>query len=204
MPLTLRHSPTSPYVRKVVVAAAERGLAERLQFQATNPWDPSDDLPGDNPLGKVPALKLEDGTVLFDSPVIVRYLDTLHAGEPLFPQDGARRWWVERTHALADGVLDAAVTRLIENVRRPSELYWADWDARQKAKIDRALDDLALDVDRLASDPPDVAAVAAACALGYLDFRFQAEDWRASRPDLAQWYAAFADRASMQETVPKG
>jgi glutathione S-transferase len=111
---------------------------------------------------------------------------------------------VERTHALADGVLDAAVTRLIENVRRPSELYWADWDARQKAKIDRALDDLALDVDRLASDPPDVAAVAAACALGYLDFRFQAEDWRASRPDLAEWYAAFADRASMQETVPKG
>ena len=204
MPLTLRHSPTSPYVRKVVVAADERGLAGRLRFQATNPWDPADDLPGDNPLGKVPALKLDDGTVLFDSPVIVRYLDTLHAGEPLFPQDGARRWWVERTHALADGILDAAVTRLIENVRRPSELYWADWDARQKAKIDRALDDLALDVDRLAGDPLDVAAIAAACALGYLDFRFQAEDWRASRPDLAQWYAAFADRASMQETVPKG
>jgi glutathione S-transferase len=204
MPLTLRHSPTSPYVRKVVVAATERGLADRLQFQATNPWDPADDLPGDNPLGKVPALKLEDGTVLFDSPVIVRYLDTLHAGTPLFPGDGDRRWWVERTHALADGILDAAVTRLIENVRRPKELYWGDWDARQKAKIDRALDALALDADRLAGDPPDIAAIAAACALGYLDFRFQAEDWRASRPDLAQWYAAFADRASMQETVPKG
>ena len=204
MPLTLRHSPTSPYVRKVVVAAAERGLGDRLAFQATNPWDPADDLPGDNPLGKVPALKLEDGTVLFDSPVIVRYLDTLHDRAPLFPQDAGRRWWVERTHALADGILDAAVTRLIENVRRPSELYWADWDARQKAKIDRALDDLALDVDRLAVDPPDVAAIAAACALGYLDFRFQAEDWRASRPDLAEWYAAFADRTSMQETVPKG
>ena len=204
MPLTLRHSPTSPYVRKVVVAAAERGLGDRLAFQATNPWDPADDLPGDNPLGKVPALKLDDGTVLFDSPVIVRYLDTLHDRAPLFPQDAGRRWWVERTHALADGILDAAVTRLIENVRRPSELYWADWDARQKAKIDRALDDLALDVDRLAVDPPDVAAIAAACALGYLDFRFQAEDWRASRPDLAEWYAAFADRTSMQETVPKG
>jgi glutathione S-transferase len=204
MPLTLRHSPTSPYVRKVVVAAAERGLADRLSLRATNPWDPADDLPGDNPLGKVPALKLDDGTVLFDSPVIVRYLDTLHDRAPLFPQDGGRRWWVERMHALADGILDAAVTRLIENVRRPSELYWADWDARQKTKIDRALDDLALDVDRLAGDPPDIAAIAAACALGYLDFRFQAEDWRASRPDLAQWYASFADRASMQETVPKG
>mgnify|MGYP006284675649 FL=1 len=204
MPLTLRHSPTSPYVRKVVVAADERGLAGRLSFQATNPWDPADDLPGDNPLGKVPALKLEDGTVLFDSPVIVRYLDTLHDGAPLFPQDGDRRWWVERTHALADGILDAAVTRLIENVRRPKELYWADWDARQKAKVDRALDDLALDVDRLKSDPPDLAAIAAACALGYLDFRFQAEDWRASRPDLADWYAGFAYRESMQKTVPKG
>ena len=204
MPLTLRHSPTSPYVRKVVVAAAERGLGDRLAFQATNPWDPADDLPGDNPLGKVPALKLEDGTVLFDSPVIVRYLDTLHDRAPLFPQDAGRRWWVERTHALADGILDAAVTRLIETVRRPKELYWADWDARQKAKIDRALDDLALDVDRLAVDPPDIAAIAAACALGYLDFRFRAEDWRASRPDLAEWYAAFADRTSMQETVPKG
>jgi glutathione S-transferase len=204
MPLTLRHSPTSPYVRKVVVAADERGLAGRLSFQATNPWDPADDLPGDNPLGKVPALKLEDGTVLFDSPVIVRYLDTLHDGAPLFPHGGDRRWWVERTHALADGILDAAVTRLIENVRRPKELYWADWDARQKAKVDRALDDLALDVDRLKSDPPDLAAIAAACALGYLDFRFQAEDWRASRPDLADWYAGFADRESMQKTVPKG
>jgi len=204
MPLILRHSPTSPYVRKVVVAAAERGLAEHVRFQATNPWDPADDLPGDNPLGKVPALKLEDGTVLFDSPVIVRYLDTLHDRAPLFARDGDRRWWVERTHALADGILDAAVTRLIETVRRPKELYWADWDARQKAKIERALDALALEVDRLVEDPPDIAAIAAACALGYLDFRFQAEEWRASRPDLANWYAGFAARASMQDTVPRG
>jgi glutathione S-transferase len=204
MPLTLRHSPTSPYVRKVAVAAAERGLAEQLQFQATNPWDPADDLPGENPLGKVPALKLDDGTVLFDSRVIVRYLDTLHGSAPLFPQDGARRWRVERTHALADGILDAAVTRLIETVRRPSQLYWADWDARQKVKIDRALDDLASAVDRLTGDPPDVAAIAAACALGYLDFRFPGEDWRTGRPDLAQWYAGFANRPSMRDTVPKG
>jgi glutathione S-transferase len=203
MSLVLRHSPTSPYVRKVVVAAAERGLSDQLSFKATNPWDPADDLPGENPLGKVPALRLPDGTVLFDSAVIVRYLDVLHDGPRLFPQD-SQRWWVERTHALADGILDAAVTRLIENVRRPAELYWADWDARQKAKIDRALDALELDVDRLTSEPPDIAAIATGCALGYLDFRFSAEDWRASRPGLAAWYAGFADRAAMQDTVPQG
>ncbi|MBK1696688.1 hypothetical protein CKO21_05465 [Rhodovibrio salinarum] len=202
--MTLRHSPTSPYVRKVVVAATERGLADRLELKATNPWDPADDLPGDNPLGKVPALKLEDGTVLFDSPVIVRYLDTLHGAAPLFPQDGDRRWWVERTHALADGILDAAVARLIETVRRPKEFYWADWEARQTDKIDRALDLLAPEVDRLASDPPDIAAIAVGCALGYLDFRFANDDWRAGRPGLAQWYTRFAERASMQDTVPKG
>jgi glutathione S-transferase len=204
MPLTLRTSRTSPYVRKVMVAAAERGLSDRLALQATNPWDPADDLPDDNPLGKIPALRLEDGTVLFDSPVIVRYLDTLHDRAPLFPNDGDRRWWVERTHALANGILDAGVARLIERLRRPKELYWADWDARQKTKIERALDALAPDAGRLASDPPDAAAIAAGCALGYLDFRFADEDWRASRPELARWYDRFAGRESMLDTVPKG
>jgi glutathione S-transferase len=134
--------------------------------------------------------------------VIVRYLDTLHDRAPLFPADDTR-WWVERTHALADGILDAAVTRLIENVRRPDALYWADWDARQKAKIDRAVDALDREVDRLRGEPPTIAALAAACALGYLDFRFQADEWRAGRTRLADWCAEIAERPALAQTVPK-
>lgn len=201
--MILRHSPTSPYVRKVNVAAAELGLADSIGRKQTNPWDPEDDLPKDNPLGKVPALILDDGETLFDSPVIVEYLDSLHDGEKLIPDSGPRRWWALRTHAVGDGILDAAVTRLIENVRRPKELFWAEWDQRQADKIARALDHLEETAGQL-EERLTIGQICVGCALGYLDFRFPKEDWRASRRRLAAWYDTFAQRPSMQETVPKG
>lgn len=199
--MILRYSPTSPYVRKVNVAAWELGLWDALTWKQTDPWDPADDLPHDNPLGKVPALVLEDGETLIDSTAILDYLDTRHDGEKLIPENGARRIWALKMYAIGDGMLDAAVTRLIERVRRPKELYWADWDARQRDKIGRALDWLEPRAEELETRLT-TGQIAVACALGYIDFRFPDEHWRQSRPGLAAWYGAFAERPAMAATRP--
>ena len=113
--MKLRSSPTSPYVRKVLVTLAETGQQDRVEAISTNPWDPATDLPRFNPLGKVPALILDDGVVLVDSPVICEYLDSLHDGDRLFPAAGPARWRVLRQQALADGILDAAILRLLDD-----------------------------------------------------------------------------------------
>ena len=200
--MQLRYSPTSPYVRKVMVTAIETGLDENIEKIPTNPWDAATDLPADNPIGKVPALKLDNGETLFDSPVICEYLDSLHGGEKLFPAAGGARWSVLRLHALADGILDAAVLRLLEG-KRPAELQSKDWADRQKQAIDRSLNELEKKSDQLDGKPITIAHVACGCALGYLDFRFSADNWRDGRPKLSQWYEAFSKRDSMRQTVPK-
>lgn len=200
--MQLRYSPTSPYVRKVMVTAIETGLDQNIEKIPTNPWAPDTDLPDDNPVGKVPALRLDSGETLFDSPVICEYLDSLHHGEKLFPAAGDARWNVLRLHALADGILDAAVLRLLEG-KRPAELQSKDWTERQKKAIDRSLDELERKSDQLEGKPTTMAHVACGCALGYLDFRFPGDDWRDGRPKLSEWYEEFSKRESMRATVPK-
>ncbi len=200
--MRLRYSPTSPYVRKVSVSAIELGLAERIARLPTDPHDPNSGLERDNPLGKVPALTLQDGEVLYDSPVICEYLDSLHDGAKLFPPAGPERWQALRRQALGDGILDAAVLRMSETVRRPAELRWPAWLERQGGKIARALDALESEVAGL-DGGLTIGQITIGCALGYLDFRFPDDDWRAARPNLAAWYDAFARRPSMQETVPQ-
>ena len=196
--MKLRHAPTSPYVRKVVVVLAELALDDRVERIDTLVWDPATDIGATNPLGKVPALITDDGTVLYDSPVICEYLNDL-AGGPLYPA-GAARWPALRLQALGDGILDAAILRLLES-RRPAALQSADWMARQKRVIDRALDALEGEVGAW-GEAPTIAQVTAGCALGYLDFRFGDEDWRPGRPSLAAWYDGFAARPSMQNSIP--
>ena len=173
---------------------------DQIEIVETNPWSPDTDLGQDNPLGKVPALITEDGMVLFDSPVICEYLDSLGAAATLFPPAGTGRWSALRAQALGDGILDAAVLRLLES-RRPEAQQSADWAARQKRAIERSLD--ALEADRATLDGPvTIGQIDVGAALGYLDFRFAADDWRATRPGLTAWYEAFAARPSMQEIVP--
>ncbi|MEK7820711.1 MAG: glutathione S-transferase N-terminal domain-containing protein, partial [Pseudomonadota bacterium] len=118
--MKLRFSPTSPYVRKVCVVALETGLFARLDLAPTNVWAADTDIGRDNPLGKVPALATDGGEVLFDSPVICEYLDSLHDGAKLFPAAGGARWTALRRQALADGILDASVLRFLENRRKDS------------------------------------------------------------------------------------
>lgn len=199
--MKLRYSPTSPYVRKVMVAAIEMGLADGIELLPTNVWDAATDIAAHNPLGKVPALVLDDGSVLFDSPVICEYLDSLHDGEKLLPATGPARWTVLRYQALADGILDAAILRLLEGKRPPGEKSDA-WIGRQKVAIDRALDELEREADDLGT-AVSLGTVAIGCVLGYLDFRFADDNWRANRPALADWYDVFCDRPAMVETVPK-
>jgi len=200
--MQLRYSPTSPYVRKVMATAIETGLDKEIEKIPTNPWDAATDLPSDNPIGKVPALVIDDARVLFDSPVICEYLDSLHDGEKLFPSGGDARWSALRLQALGDGILDAAVLRLLEG-RRPEEGQSPDWVERQKKVVDRALDTLEKEADTLKGDGAGIGEISAGCALGYLDFRFPDDDWRSGRPKLTGWHEKFSQRASMKETVPK-
>jgi glutathione S-transferase len=199
--MRLRYSPTSPYVRKVTATAHELGLDERIERVPTNAWDPASDLPGDNPLGKVPTLLLDDGEVLYDSPVICAYLDDL-AGGRLLPASGPARWRVLRDEALADGVLDAAVLVFIERNKRDEGQRSDWWQQLQLDTVTRSLDVL----DGLAKeygDAPDLGQLAVACALGYLDFRFPELAWRQGRAALDGWHAAFAARPSLQATIPR-
>ncbi len=199
--MTLRFSHTSPYARKVLVSALETGLIKQITLAPTNPWAPDTDLPADNPLGKVPALITADGMALFDSPVICEYLDSLHDGPKLFPAAGPDRWRALRQQALADGIVDAAVNRRLDAQRPPAQQS-LDWQERQARAVARACATLELDAAEFAAGPPTIGAVAAACALAYLDFRFPEDDWRAGRPALSTWFGAFSQRPSMVQTVP--
>lgn len=200
--MRLYHSPTSPYVRKVMVLLHESGALDQVALitGSGTPLDPGSAPLDANPLGKVPALERDDGPAIYDSRVITRYLDD-RLGAGLYPP--APRLWDSLTiEATADGILDAALLMVYEWRIRPEELRFAPWVDGQWAKIDRALDMLESRwIDHLAG-PLDMGQIAVACALGYLDFRHDARGWRQGRLRLAEWAATFAARPSMQATQP--
>lgn len=201
--MKLRHSPTSPYVRMVMVTLHETGQAGSVELVPTNVWDPSTDIARNNPLGKVPALILGDGTTYIDSSMICEYLDSLHGGPKLYPAAGADRWRALQLYWLAKGVIDATIDRVVEVGRRPPELRWPEWLERRKAATGRALDLLEREVSSL-GDAVTIAHVGIGCALGYLDLRFPGDEWRTGRQKLTAWYdEGFARRPSMVATVPK-
>jgi glutathione S-transferase len=193
--MKLRYSTTSPFVRKVRVLAIETGQIDRIELVKTVTTDP--DLGRDNPLQKVPALELEDGSSLYDSRVICEYLDAQTGGK-LFPAAGPARWTALRRQALADGMADAAVLRMMES-RKPEHQRSADWDKRQQLKVTQGL--AALERDHLGPQL-DIGTLAVAIVLDYLDFRFKAEDWRQDHPKLAAWHKTFSERASLKKTLP--
>ncbi|WRH62924.1 MAG: glutathione S-transferase [Fuscovulum sp.] len=198
----LYFSPTSPYVRKVMVLLHETGQIGEVELVmgSGNPVDPAGAPLDANPLGKVPALERPDGPALYDSRVICRYLDA-RAGAGLYPE-GARLWDTLTVEATGDGILDAALLMVYEGRIRPEELRFAPWVEGQWAKVDRALDALETRWIAHLEGPLDAGQIAVGCALGYLDFRHDARDWRNGRPRLAGWFAGFDVRASMRATVP--
>lgn len=191
--LTLRTSPASPFGRKVRIAATLLGLEARVAVVAADTNDPGDLLRQQNPLGKIPALIAEDGETIFDSRVIVEYLDGLAGGGRLIPADWAARIPALTLQALADGIADAAVLQIYERrMREPAERS-AKWVDYQAGKVTRALAALEANPpkDCATAGATHVGAVALACTLGYLDLRFAGE-WRAAHPRLAGWLASFA------------
>ncbi|MGE8408147.1 MAG: glutathione S-transferase N-terminal domain-containing protein [Pseudomonas sp.] len=202
--MTLYHSPLSPFVRKVMVFLHETGQIDRVAVKTINlsPVSPDADLNRDNPVGKIPALVLDNGNVLHDSRVILEYLDLQHVGNPLIPREGSARWQRLTLASQADAIMDAAVLTRYERFLRPVEKQWDDWLLAQEEKIRRGLADLeAAHMAELAS-VFDVAAIGTACALGYIDLRMPDFGWREQQPKLAAWYAEVSQRESMRLTAP--
>jgi glutathione S-transferase len=188
--LVLRSSPASPFGRKIKIAAGVLGLDDQIEIQPADTTDPTDTVRKQNPLGKIPALVLEDGMVLFDSRVILEYLDHRAGGGRIVPTDASARFAALRLQALADGMMDAAILLIYEGRWRPADRREAKWVDHQAGKVARAL--AALEADPPILDaPPDMGRIALACALGYQDFRF-AGSWRKDHPRLVAWLDKFA------------
>ena len=198
--MKLYYSPTSPFVRKVNVFASEAGLAEKIEWVKTNPWQAEDILTAENPLSKIPTLITDDGKVIYDSRVICEYLDTLHDGNKFHPENSDERWQVLRMQALADGILEAGIARFLEK-KRSSEQQSIDWDNTQREAIERGLDYLESTVAEWGNHL-DIGVITIACTLGWLDFRIPNEDWRVKRPQLKTWFIEFSKRESMLATMP--
>ncbi len=200
--MRLLGSLTSPYVRKARIALAEKKI--EYTFELEDPWDAKSRVADANPLGKVPVLVLEDGSTLFDSRVIVEFLDSVSPISRLIPAGNREKIEVKRWEALADGVLDAAVAVVLER-RRPAKQKSEVLIGRQMDKIERGVAVMARDL----ADKPwctghafTLADIACGVALGYLDFRVGAFDWRVLHANLVKLTAKLAERPSFADTAP--
>lgn len=203
--MKLFFSAASPYVRKVRVTAMETGLDGKIENVTitVGPTKPDPAYGESNPLYKVPTLVTDGGEVLYDSPVICAYLDSLHDGAKLMPPSGGARWQALRLEALADGMTEAGLLIRYELLLRPEDKRSAEWMAGQAAKVNTSLDSLEHDIEELAG-PLTIGQIAVGCAVGWLDFRRPVGDPLAKRPNLASWYRAFLKRPSMAATMPQG
>ena len=196
----LFYSVTSPYARKVLVTAMEKGFCGDLELVTCNPHDSGSELIVSNPLSRIPTLVLEDGTALYDSPVICEWLDERGDGPELIPAGGPPRWAVLRLQALADGMMDDAYDNVMESRRPLSQQSPRDMETRSVALVRSAA---AMDTDLNAVHGDiTLSHIAAACALAYLDFRLPHIDWREGNSFLTEWFKGFLKRPTMAATRP--
>ncbi|MFY0633629.1 MAG: glutathione S-transferase [Vannielia sp.] len=201
MPYILHHSPASPFVRMVMVVAHEVGLVDEIECSASvgTPLEPGSMPVAQNPLGKIPTLERPDGPAMFDSRVICRFLDSQASGK-LYPE--GRIWEVLTLEAMAHGVTEAILAMTYEARLRPEEKQSAEIVEAQWSKAHRAAAQANSRWMSHLSGPIDAAQIALACGLGYADFRHPARDWRSGNEALAEWFARFSERPSMQATQP--
>ncbi|HEV2574044.1 MAG TPA: glutathione S-transferase family protein [Beijerinckiaceae bacterium] len=200
--MLLRGTTSSPFVRKVRIAAHHLNLDSQMSLVTVDAANAVESIGPDNPLRKIPVLRLDNGRRLYDSRVILEYLDHLAGGDRLLPKDWDKRLDALTGQALGDGILDAGVLIVYEGRHRPKEIHHEPWLAYQRGKVERGL-------EAFAADPPDpttltVGTLALACALGYLDFRKQV-DWRTAQPTLVAWLDRFrAAVPAFDQTTPEG
>jgi glutathione S-transferase len=209
--MKLYYSATSPFVRKVLVLAHEVGLNDSIRTVPVtlSPTARSAELSAKNPLGKIPALELDDGTTIYDSRVICEYLDGLHGGPKRIPESGPARFDVLKVQALADGIVDAGILVRYEVVLRPEALRWSDWLRGQCDKVTAGLTSLEQEIPSF-GPLLDLGQIAALCALGWLEFRRPLDshpdgpiDMRARFGRLFAWYDEQIRRPSLQTTLPR-
>ena len=200
--MKLLGSLNSPYVRKVRVVMSEKRV--ECAFEIDAPWSSLSQVPDHNPLGKIPVLITDNGSSIYDSRVIVEYLDNLTPLNRLIPEPNRQRIEVKRWEALADGLCDALVAIHLEKAR-PPEQQSPEWIARQEKKVGLTLKTIAQDLSEknwCSGDLYNLSDIAVGCALGYLDLRFKQIDWRNQYPNLAKFAAKLALRPSFKETDP--
>lgn len=195
-------TPTSPFARKVRIVMAEK----RIEYEQVvdSPWEANTRVPDFNPLGMVPVLVLDDGHTLFDSRVIVEYLDTISPVSRLIPEGNRQRIAVRRWEALADGISDAAAAIFIEK-KRPEAQQSQEWIVRQEHKVFRGLEAISEELDNknwCTGEFFNLSDIAVGCALGYLDLRFPEIEWRRAHPVLARLADKLSQRPAFKDTLP--
>ena len=200
--MKLLYTPNSPYARKVRVVAMEKHI--ELMLQEVVLADPDCIVKNHNPLGKVPVLILDDGDSIYDSRVIVEYLDNHAPGTHLIPTNNTSKIAARRWEALADGVCDAAVSAMLEQRKAPEKQSQANID-KQLEKVKRGLEVLNLDIIKkkwCVSETFGLADIALGCMLGYVDLRFKQLNWQDNYPNLAKHYSLLVKRPSFKQTLP--
>jgi glutathione S-transferase len=201
--MKLRWAAASPFVRKVTVTAIETGLDARIERIVTDQHAIDSDLVDDNPLGKIPALILDDGSVITDSPVICAYLDSLSTGPRIIPTDGSARWHSLSLEALADGMAESAIA-VQREYGRPEEIQYQPVMDRQWEKFERTMGWINDNPDEL-EGPLHIGQIAVACAISWVELRLSDRlgDWKSRWPALGAWYDKFCEIPSMQATAPR-
>lgn len=201
--MRLYSSQASPFVRMVTVALHETGLLDQVEIVPVSGTaiDPGTLPTSQNPIGKIPTLERAEGTALYDSRVISRYIDDLTGGT-LYPP-APRLWEILTLEATGHGITEAALLMVYEARCRPEAARSEEWVEAQWLKVERSLDALEERWISHLAGPRDAAQIAVGCALGYLDFRHPDRDWRSGRPSLARWEEVFASRPAMQATRPR-
>lgn len=201
--MKLLYGGLSPFVRKVMIVAHLKGVADKLELvpAPVNPLQPLDLAIAVNPLGKIPALTLGDGTVLYGSTVVAEYLDALD-GTPTFFPTGSDKWVALRRNAMGDGILEAGTLVRIESLR-PEDKQWSNWRDVQALKVSNALSAAEAEAGALATEGFTIGEVALICALGWLDVRLPDVAWREGRSALAAWFAKVSENLVVAQTAPK-
>lgn len=199
--MKLIHASASPFVRKVHVVLLETGLIDVTDLVSitTTPVNSDENAVAANPSGKIPALIIEDGSAIYDSRVICRYLNA-RADADLYPDSDI--WKMLTLEATADAIMDAAVLMTYERRIRPDDMVYEPWIESQWAKAERSVAAINANWLHMLNGPLNIGQIAVACALNYLDFRHPDRDWRAAAPELAAWFAEFSKRPAMVETAP--